>query len=149
MLVRNYPAERCPLNREFTDPSTFCIFFNLVNACLSLWVSARRDDLGPTHLTTNSSCCQPPASHNPPGLKGAGIIPSFLLNIKLYGLVFHTWLLVCQWDRKESRTSLISKTPDFQVYRLAAKSYFERQKINVIFSFSLHSFPDTLKSLHA
>lgn len=34
--------------------STFCIFFSLVNALPSLWVPARRDGLGPTHLTTNS-----------------------------------------------------------------------------------------------
>lgn len=90
-------------------------------------------------------------SHNPPGgLEGAGITSSFLPNIKLYGLVLHVWLLACQWDRKESKTSLVSKTPDVQVYCFASKTLFWKAEAKChLFSFSLHSFPDALKSLHA
>ena len=50
-------------------------------------------------------------------------------------------------DERESRRSFLSKMPDFQVYGFAAESCFEWQKLNIIFSFSLQSFHDTLKSL--
>lgn len=79
-----------------------------------LWVSARRGGLGPTHLTTNSSFCWQPASHTRPGLEGADTTLSFLLNIKLYGLVFHAGLLVCQWMKENQGDPFSQKCLTFK-----------------------------------
>lgn len=122
------------------QPLCLLYFPQLVNALPSLWVSVRGDELGHTHLTTHSSFCWLPVSHNPPGLEGAGTTPSFPLNIKLYGLVLRAWLLICQRYRKEARKSFLSKTPDFQVYCFGTKSYFEWLKLHIIFFFIFFAF---------
>lgn len=148
MFVRNHPAEGCPPSKEHsTNPSSaFCVPFDLANAlpslglCQERWVGTHTSH---HYLFLLLAACVPHSSRAGRSRHHSLLPPEyktlwFSLPCRAFGMPV---------DKRESRKSFLSKMPDFQVYGFAAKSCFEWQKLNIIFSFSLQFFHDTLKSL--